>query len=101
MTATLISSTDVITSGTKAQIGPFVDGNNNVYAVYQDTTNTLIRVVKASDPNSSWSGQDGTVTASPDNLAVVQNGTVLEIFWLDRTDEQLQTVRFNTSDVKY
>jgi hypothetical protein len=102
-----LPSTITATSEIFAQyqnIGPFIDGNNNLYTVLRNATNqNEIEAWKSSDGGDTWAEQDssnrpvtnstGTVTG----IDVKQDGTMLYMACMDG-DDDVYFHTFNTSD---
>lgn len=107
MATTYLVQSDCVSSAahTNGNIGPWVDGNNNVYVFASQSTSNTIRMMKASDPNStSWTAQ-GTSPSTTNGPVLAmcsrQVGTTIHCAIADFSagaDGNVEYHTFRTSD---
>jgi len=82
-------------------IGPFIDGNGNVYIILRDTSTGQEEAWKATDPTDSFAEQDaaGRPSEGTANTAwVFQRGDTLHVAALESSTSNAKYHKFYTSD---
>jgi len=85
----------------RANVGPWVDTNDNVYGIFMNPVTDDLKAFKASDPLDSWVEQDNAgrpTTTTAWQHDTWQDGDEIHCIWWNDTDEEYQYHTFQTSD---